>query len=88
MENVAVNRAYLESLSFADLVSLADQNGIDVPEDLNRSFLIGELLEVCSERTVSSEDDMILSEDEPYETKLDVEVLEKRIKLIYILRLE
>ncbi len=72
MENVAVNRAYLESLSFADLVSLADQNGIDVPEDLNRSFLIGELLEVCSERTVSSEDDMILSEDEPYETKLDV----------------
>ena len=35
MENVAVNRAYLESLSFADLVSLADQNGIDVPEDVH-----------------------------------------------------
>ncbi|MBQ5471845.1 MAG: DUF4912 domain-containing protein [Treponema sp.] len=72
MENVVVNRAYLESLSFADLMALADENGIDVPEDLTRSFLIGELLEVYSEEMDIKEDDMILSDDEPYEQKMDL----------------
>ena len=44
MQNEILTRAYLETLSFSDLVTLADNYGIDVPENLDRSFLIGELI--------------------------------------------
>ena len=44
-----VSRTYLESLSTADLISLADEYGIDIPENLNRRFIIGELLEAAEE---------------------------------------
>ncbi len=40
---------YLETLSSADLIALADDYGIDIPDDLNRRFIIGELLEVAQE---------------------------------------
>lgn len=36
----------METLSTNDLVQLADENGIDIPEGLNRRFIIGELLEL------------------------------------------
>ena len=49
MENVQINRAYLETLSFSDLQKLADDYSIDVPENFNRGFLIGEILEVAEE---------------------------------------
>jgi len=41
MEQTPLSRAYLESLSTSDLVSLAEEYGIDVPEGLNRRFIIG-----------------------------------------------
>ena len=37
---------YLESLSTGELVELADRNGLDIPPDLERVFIIGELLEL------------------------------------------
>lgn len=46
MEKIPFNRTYLETLSTTDLVALADENGIDIPEGLNRRFIIGELLEL------------------------------------------
>lgn len=49
MESVTLSRAYLETLSSADLLQLADEYGIDVPDDLNRRFIIGELLEVAED---------------------------------------
>ena len=49
METKILSRAYLETLSSADLIALADDYGIDVPDDLNRRFIIGELLEVAEE---------------------------------------
>ena len=49
METENLSRSYLESLSSADLIRLADDYGIDVPEDLNRRFIIGELLEIAAE---------------------------------------
>lgn len=49
MNNKKITRAYLETLSFSDLSALADEYGIDVPENLNRRFLIGELLEIAME---------------------------------------
>ncbi|MBN2812343.1 DUF4912 domain-containing protein [Treponema zuelzerae] len=49
MEQTPLSRAYLESLSTSDLVSLAEEYGIDVPEGLNRRFIIGEVLEIAAE---------------------------------------
>ena len=62
MEAENINRAYLETLSFADLSNLADEYGVDVPENLDRRFLIAELLELV-EQANNSDDDMIISED-------------------------
>ena len=49
MDTMLVSRTYLESLSTADLISLADEYGIDIPENLSRRFIIGELLEAVED---------------------------------------
>ena len=61
MRSETINRAYLETLSFADLSKLADDYGIEVPEDLDRRFLIAELLELSEEVIV--EEDMTISSE-------------------------
>lgn len=50
MENNILSLQFLESLSSAELISLADDYGIDIPDNLNRRFIIGELLEVAQEQ--------------------------------------
>lgn len=65
MEDREITRAFLETLSFSDLVKVVDEYGIDVPEDLNRTFLIGEILEVVSDMDNSMhQQEMIISDDE------------------------
>lgn len=64
MEDEKINRTYLETLSFSDLVKLADEYGVDVPEDLDRRFLIGELLELSEENSHGEEQKMIISSGE------------------------
>ena len=49
MENNVLTLAHLETLSSADLIALADDYGIDIPDNLNRRFIIGELLEVAQD---------------------------------------
>jgi len=61
MKEEAISRTYLETLSFSDLVQLADEYGVDVPEDLDRRFLIEELLEIIAEESNNSEEEMIIS---------------------------
>ncbi len=63
MNEEPINRASLEKLSFSDLVQLADEYGVDVPEDLDRRFLISELLELAEESN-NKEDEMIISSEE------------------------
>lgn len=57
MERVDITRAYLETLSSADLNDLAEEYGIDIPENLTRRFVIAELLEAAAEdeRTQASD---------------------------------
>ena len=57
MSDTKLSRAYLETLPSADLIALADDFGIDIPENLNRRFIIGELLE-AAEDMVDSDDDL------------------------------
>lgn len=72
METKFLSLQYLETLSSADLISLADDYGIDVPDDLNRRFIIGELLEVAQELSMDEksenqemiEGDGAISDDE------------------------
>ena len=48
MEAVPLTRAYLESLTTGNLIKMADTMGIDIPPDLDRIFVIEELLEISS----------------------------------------
>ncbi|MCR5285034.1 MAG: DUF4912 domain-containing protein [Treponema sp.] len=61
MSKEIFNRAQLETLSFSDLTNLADDFGIDVPENLDRRFLIAELLELAEES--EKIDDMTISSE-------------------------
>lgn len=72
MENEVLTRSYLETLSFLDLVNLADNYGIDVPENLNRNFLIAELLEVSQEEDLNDDVSMMISDQD------DEEIIEKK----------
>ncbi len=49
------SRQYLESLSTSDLMELSNDFGIDIPENLDRNFIIGELLEVSEEEGISED---------------------------------
>ena len=63
MDTKILTRNYLETLSSSDLVSLADDYGIDIPDNLSRRFIIGELLEVAEELNAgSSNSESALSE--------------------------
>ena len=64
MDDEKINRGYLETLSFSDLVKLADEYGVDVPEDLDRRFLICEILELVQENTNDKSNNMIISSGE------------------------
>lgn len=44
-----LSRNHLETLTSSQLIALADLHGIDIPDDLNRRFIIEELLEVAKE---------------------------------------
>ncbi len=52
---MTITRAFLETLTSADLTSLADEYGIDVPDGLNRRFIIGELLQVAQKESLRRE---------------------------------
>ena len=64
MNEEPMNRASLEKLSFSDLVKLADEYGVDVPEDLDRRFLIAELLELSEESNNKDEEMIIATESD------------------------
>ena len=57
-ENVPLSRHWLESLSTGELVSLADNFGIDIPPGLERIFIIEELLENSVDDNQETEDDL------------------------------
>ena len=63
MNEDMITRTYLETLSFSELVALADDYGVDVPDDLDRRFLIAELLELAEESANSAEE-MVVSADD------------------------
>ena len=69
MENNALTLAHLETLSSADLIALADDYGIDIPDNLNRRFIIGELLEVAQDMPAESEPVQVMNEQGEFPEK-------------------
>jgi len=65
MEEIPVTRAYLESLTTSELIRMADTWGIDIPPDLDRIFIIEELLESASEDTAETAETASFFSDEP-----------------------
>ena len=49
MENVDINRIQLEALPYSELLGMANALRLDAPDNFNRNFLIGEILEAYSE---------------------------------------
>jgi hypothetical protein len=49
MDDSGFNRAYLESLTTRELIRMADRFGIDIPPDLERIFIIEELVDLAPE---------------------------------------
>lgn len=49
MDTSHITRSYLETLSTVSLLEMADSYEIDIPENLNRQFIMGELLEAIAE---------------------------------------
>ncbi|NLM01678.1 MAG: DUF4912 domain-containing protein [Treponema sp.] len=62
MDSSLVTRTYLETLSTADLIDLAEEYEIDIPSDLNRRFIIAELLEAAEYANTTTQSDLIPSE--------------------------
>ena len=71
-----LTRAKLEALSSAELLDIADEYGIDAPDDLNRQFLIGDLLELADElenkETKKEKETIVLSDGEEEVINLNV----------------
>ncbi|MCR5063224.1 MAG: DUF4912 domain-containing protein [Treponema sp.] len=63
-----ITRNYLETLSFSELVAIADEYGVDVPEDLDHRFLIAEILELVNEEH-DEDDEMTISSETDEEKK-------------------
>jgi hypothetical protein len=71
MQTSFLSRSFLETLSSSDLISLADDYGIDIPDNLNRRFIIGELLETAEEmKNTSATPDMIIMQQDNSTTDL------------------
>ncbi len=63
MDKEFLSRLHLESMSTADLISLADDYGIDIPDNLNRRFIIRELLEFAEELRLGQEENVVISDN-------------------------
>ena len=61
---MTLSRQYLETLTSADLIELADEYGIDIPEGLSRRFVIGELLEAIDEPRYDNGNDLVADNSE------------------------
>jgi len=59
MDTFLVSRSYLETLSTADLINLADDYGIEIPPNLNRRFIIAELLEAAEDTDDGDKEDLL-----------------------------
>jgi len=77
--DVPVSRTWLESLSTAELIKLADSYGIDIPHGLERIFLIEELLEYSNTGVQEKADDLEINP-----AYIETAILPKHYNISYV----
>lgn len=82
MEKSNLTRSYLETLSSADLMDLADNYGIDVPETLARRFVIAEILDALAEYTYKKKPEIREAKNEMEVLELPISYNENRITAV------
>ena len=86
MEERPVTRSYLETLATSDLIKMADNLGIDVPPELDRVFIIDEILDICSadDSSVNSAEngllDTVFTESAPLPRQYNITFIEVMIR--------
>ena len=82
-----ITRANLESLTTSDLIRMADNFGIEIPPDLDRIFIIEELLEITSPDEYKNDDsadsdlmDLVLVESAPLPKQYNISFIEVMIR--------
>jgi len=86
MKDNEISLAYLQSLSTADLLLLADDYGIDIPEQLNRSFIISELYEIAQESLSDEFDSEIVKTDTIVENSMTLPETYNETTVDFVLR--
>jgi hypothetical protein len=87
MDKIPVTRAYLNSLTTSDLIKMADNFGVDMPQDLDRIFIIEELLEIATADVDSSENsqemdfqDLVFMESVPLPKQYNITFIEAMVR--------
>jgi len=87
MEGIPLSRAYLESLATGDLVKMADNLGLDIADNPDRTFIIRELLDASSRDGDRSADtseqeltDPVLVEAAPLSRHYNISFIEVMIR--------
>ena len=86
MNNEQISCAYLETLAFKDLVKLADEYGVDVPQDLDRRFLIAELTDPARPPSNASDLQMIITDDDDENEEINLPANYNETQIAAILR--
>ena len=87
MEEIPFTRAYLESLATGDLVKMADDLGLDIPNNPDRAFVIDELLDSSprdEDRYIDSQEqemaDQVVLETAPLSKNYNVSFIDVMIR--------
>ena len=85
MEEIPLTRAYLESLATGDLIKMADNLGLDIPDNPDRAIVIEELLDNSSKdgQLASREQeitDLVLTEAVPLSKQYNISFIEVMIR--------
>ncbi len=88
MDNKFLSLQHLETLSSADLIAIADDYGIDIPDNLNRRFIIGELLEIGEEleQKESKDNEMVEAEGQKIELNDELPLTFNETEIQVVLR--
>jgi hypothetical protein len=78
MEQLPLTRVYLESLVTSDLIEMANDFGLDIPDNADRDFLIDELFEAASH------DDEIMQPKKTGEVMMEAAPLPKNYNITFI----
>lgn len=82
MQDVNITQSYLETLSSTELNQLADEFGIDIPDNLSRSFMIAELIQIAEELNKLEKSDLTEVESDDYPKTLPLSYNENKITAV------